>query len=147
MDRIFSLSVLDGRYRHLTEPLRDVFSEYGLMHQRVVVEVKWLTFLARELNCFQLDASEVSHIEAIGLEFNQGSAERIKEIESTTNHDVKAVEYYIKERLEAAGLSGGGEGYQSIFLFCFGAMALATLVYLFTRESGILSRSIGSTTG
>ena len=105
MDSIFSLSVLDGRYIQLTEPLRDIFSEYGLMRHRVIVEIQWLKFLATELKLFGVDASGIQKIDAIASNFNADAAKKIKEIESTTHHDVKAVEYFIKEQLSAAGLT------------------------------------------
>jgi len=104
MEPLFSLSVLDGRYHALTESLRDVFSEYGLIRHRVIVEVEWLKFLAGELTLFEADAPGIQKIDAISSDFDADAAKRVKEIEKTTNHDVKAVEYYIKEQLEAAEL-------------------------------------------
>ena len=97
-----ALSPLDGRYAGKTEALRRLFSEYGLMRQRVVVELGWFSVLA--------DADGIPEVPALGeddLDFLAGLArgfdlaagERIKEIEATTNHDMKAVEYYLKERM------------------------------------------------
>ena len=105
MDRLSALSVLDGRYANLVGELRDIFSEYGLIRRRVEVETRWLVFLGRGIGLFELDESGARFITSIADKFEGKGAARIKEIESTTNHDVKAVEYYIKERLDDAGLS------------------------------------------
>lgn len=97
-----ALSPLDGRYAAKAASLRPIFSEFGLMHRRVHVEIHWLLALARhpgivELPAFPADA--VGRLEAIADQFSVDDGERIKEIEATTNHDVKAVEYFIKERI------------------------------------------------
>jgi adenylosuccinate lyase len=97
-----ALSPLDGRYAGKVEALRPIFSEFGLMHRRVLVEVRWLLALA--------DESAISEVGALGAQardflktladgFSLQDAERIKAIERTTNHDVKAVEYFLKERI------------------------------------------------
>jgi adenylosuccinate lyase len=97
-----ALSPLDGRYASKVEPLRPIFSEFGLMHRRVHVEIHWLLALAAhpgivELPAFPADA--VARLIAIADEFSIEDGERIKAIEATTNHDVKAVEYLIKEKI------------------------------------------------
>ncbi|MGH8172154.1 MAG: adenylosuccinate lyase [Rhodanobacteraceae bacterium] len=97
-----ALSPLDGRYAAKVEALRPIFSEYGLMKRRVLVEVHWLLALAdareiSEVAAFSKDARSV--LLAIADGFSVDDAARIKDIERTTNHDVKAVEYFIKERL------------------------------------------------
>ena len=97
-----ALSPLDGRYAGKTEALRQLFSEYGLMRQRVRVELAWFTALAEEPGVAEVpslstDASDFLAMLTAG--FDLAAAERIKEIESTTNHDMKAVEYYLKERM------------------------------------------------
>ena len=97
-----ALSPTDGRYAGKVDDLRDIFSEYGLMRFRVLVEVRWLQCLADEP-----DIGEVGPLSSVMKDvlnhivddFSLDEAERIKEIESTTNHDVKAVEYFIRERL------------------------------------------------
>ncbi len=104
MENIKALSVLDGRYSRLTEELRDVFSEYGLIKHRVFVEIQWLAFLVNDLKLSEINDSDIQKINTIADEFDSEAALRIKAIERTTNHDVKAVEYYIKEQLEANGL-------------------------------------------
>ena len=97
-----ALSPLDGRYASKVEPLRPIFSEFGLMHRRVHVEIHWLLALAAhpgivELPAFPADA--VTRLLAIADDFSIEDGERIKAIEATTNHDVKAVEYLIKEKI------------------------------------------------
>ncbi len=99
-----SLSVLDGRYGRTTEPLCEIFSEYGLIKHRVEVEIEWLKFILTELKLDKTDEAALKKINAIKNDFNQSHAEDIKDIEKKTNHDVKAVEYFIKNRLFAMGL-------------------------------------------
>ncbi len=105
MTDIKALSVLDGRYGKLTGDLGNIFSEYGLIRHRVFVEIEWLKFILTKLKLDTADASELEKIDSVYNEFSREGAEKIKAIERTTNHDVKAVEYFIKERLEASGLS------------------------------------------
>ncbi len=105
MDQLRALSVLDGRYASLTNGLNEIFSEYGLIKHRLYVELQWLQFLGQELSLFKLSASDIKRIERIFTNFNFEAARRIKTIEATTNHDVKAVEYYIKEVLNTTGIS------------------------------------------
>ncbi|OZB58888.1 MAG: adenylosuccinate lyase [Lysobacterales bacterium 14-68-21] len=99
-----ALSPLDGRYANKAEPLRPIFSEYGLMHRRVQVEIAWLLALAAEPGIAELpafSAAQVATLKAIADGFAVEDGSRIKTIEATTNHDVKAVEYFIKERMDA----------------------------------------------
>ena len=109
MESIKALSVLDGRYRRLTGELADIFSEYGLIRHRVQVEIEWLKFILTDLKLADLEENRVGDIDAILGEFTEAHALRVKEIERTTNHDVKAVEYFIKEKLKEKGLAGIGE--------------------------------------
>ena len=97
-----ALSPLDGRYAAKVERLRPIFSEYGLMQRRVLVEVRWLLALSEaddigEVAAFSTTAREA--LLAVAGDFSEDDAARIKAIERTTNHDVKAVEYFIKERI------------------------------------------------
>jgi len=97
-----ALSPLDGRYAAKVENLRPIFSEYGLMKRRVQVEVRWLLALADAKNIAEVapfSASARAALLAIADDFSEDDAARIKTIERTTNHDVKAVEYFIKERI------------------------------------------------
>jgi adenylosuccinate lyase len=97
-----ALSPLDGRYASKVEALRPIFSEFGLMHRRVQVEIEWLLALAADQGIGELPAfsdAQVSQLMAIASEFSVIDGSRIKAIEATTNHDVKAVEYFIKEKI------------------------------------------------
>jgi adenylosuccinate lyase len=96
-----AVSPIDGRYAARTAPLREVFSEFGLIKRRVLVEVRWLQQLASlpavsEVPALSAQANAL--LDSIAANFNENDAQRIKAIEATTNHDVKAVEYFIKER-------------------------------------------------
>ncbi|HEU0276718.1 MAG TPA: adenylosuccinate lyase [Rhodanobacteraceae bacterium] len=104
LDSLTALSPLDGRYATKVDALRPIFSEYGLMHRRVQVEVAWLLALAAEPAIAELppfDAAAQAALKKIAGDFSVADAARIKDIEATTNHDVKAVEYFIKERIGA----------------------------------------------
>ncbi|MBF0261922.1 MAG: adenylosuccinate lyase [Magnetococcales bacterium] len=97
-----ALSPLDGRYARQMAPLRPIFSEFGLIHRRVRVELGWLLALSREPAIPEVPpfTPEVeARLNALALDFSEADGQRIKEIERTTNHDVKAVEYFLKERL------------------------------------------------
>ncbi len=99
---LFALSPLDGRYAGKVDPLRPIFSEYGLLKARVKVEVEWLLALAAEPGIGELaplPEQAVQRLRALAHGFSPEQAARVKEIERTTNHDVKAVEYFIKEQL------------------------------------------------
>ncbi len=107
-DALTALSPLDGRYAGKVDALRPIFSEYGLIKARVKVEVEWLLALAAEPGIAELapfsDAA-AARLRALADGFSVEHAARVKEIERTTNHDVKAVEYFIKEQLkDDAGL-------------------------------------------
>ncbi len=99
---LLALSPLDGRYASKVDALRPVFSEYGLIHARVRVEIQWLLALADEPGIAELPAfsdGARQRLQALADGFSVAHAARVKEIERTTNHDVKAVEYFIKEQL------------------------------------------------
>ena len=105
LDILTAISPIDGRYRGKTETLADYFSEYALMKYRVLVEIEYFITLC-EIPLPQLsgvDAAIFPQLRAIYKEFTTDDARRIKEIEKVTNHDVKAVEYFIKERFDAIG--------------------------------------------
>ncbi|KAF1717778.1 adenylosuccinate lyase [Pseudoxanthomonas yeongjuensis] len=100
---LLALSPLDGRYAGKVDRLRPIFSEYGLLKARVKVEVEWLLALAAEPGIVELapfSAAAAIRLRALASAFSTADAARVKEIERTTNHDVKAVEYFIKERLK-----------------------------------------------
>jgi adenylosuccinate lyase len=101
LSALTAVSPIDGRYGSKTEILRSIFSEYGLIKSRVTVEVRWLQHLANhsqinELPSFSADADKL--LNNLVSDFSTDYADRVKEIERTTNHDVKAVEYLIKEQ-------------------------------------------------
>ncbi|MBF0257295.1 MAG: adenylosuccinate lyase [Desulfamplus sp.] len=140
-----AISVLDGRYKNMTAELKDIFSEYGLIRNRVYVELEWLKFIIKDLKLTAIQSDSGTKIEGTRIEnstktdlarsaiedkgieesksddeavqsvidklqsvlenFNESDAQKIKDIEKTTNHDVKAVEYFIKEKLVELGLS------------------------------------------
>lgn len=100
---LLALSPTDGRYAAKVDALRPIFSEFGLIKARVHVEIEWLIALAGEPNIAELPAfseAQCKFLRQIASAFTTVHAARIKTIESTTNHDVKAVEYFIKEQLE-----------------------------------------------
>lgn len=98
-----AISPIDGRYGNKVEDLRAIFSEYGLIHHRVLVEVRWLQTLAAHADIAEVPAfSEHAQtlLNNIVDNFSEQDAMRVKNIESTTNHDVKAVEYFLKEKIQ-----------------------------------------------
>ncbi|MEG3191446.1 adenylosuccinate lyase [Lysobacter sp. D1-1-M9] len=100
--QLLALSPLDGRYAGKVDSLRPIFSEFGLIKARVKVEVEWLLALADEPAIVELEPfsdAATARLRALADELSVQDAARVKEIERTTNHDVKAVEYLIKERL------------------------------------------------
>ncbi|MGB5611140.1 MAG: adenylosuccinate lyase [Sedimenticolaceae bacterium] len=102
LNSLTAISPIDGRYGSKTAELRPIFSEYGLIRQRVIVEVRWLQSLAAhpaipEVPAFSPATQE--QLEQIVSSFAETDAQRVKEIERTTNHDVKAVEYLLKEKI------------------------------------------------
>jgi len=97
-----AISPVDGRYGPKVSALRPIFSEFGLIHHRVQVEVRWLQALASDKAIEEVPALSTatnSVLDTIIADFNEGDAARVKDIESTTNHDVKAVEYFLKEKI------------------------------------------------
>jgi len=102
LSSLSALSPLDGRYASKTDKLRPILSEAGFMHHRVMVEIAWLQALAQagfdEIKPFSAEAS--AHLDGIAAGFDEADAARIKEIEAVTNHDVKAVEYWLKEQVK-----------------------------------------------
>ena len=111
LSTLTAVSPVDGRYGGKTAELREFFSEFGLIKRRVLVEVRWLLHLAALPGITEVPAfsgAAQRQLESMALSFSLDDARRIKEIEQTTNHDVKAVEYFIKERF------GGNEELQAI---------------------------------
>jgi adenylosuccinate lyase len=98
LNALTAISPIDGRYRHQVQHLDDYFSEYALIHYRVLVEVEYFLFLGRK-KFFPLDAPTRRRLQTVLEQFSLENALWIKEMEKTTNHDVKAVEYFLKDRL------------------------------------------------
>lgn len=106
---LLALSPADGRYADKVTALREIFGEYGLIRYRVLVEIRWLQCLADEPSVPEigpLSSVMKSTLNRLIDEFTLDDAERVKAIEATTNHDVKAVEYFIRERLSGASETG-----------------------------------------
>jgi adenylosuccinate lyase len=114
LSQLTAISPVDGRYGSKTETLRPIFSEYGLIRHRVIVEVRWLQALARHADIREVPLLSV-HAERVLNEivdkFSEQDAQRVKNIERTTNHDVKAVEYFLKEKI------GGNEELEAVSEF------------------------------
>ena len=104
LNALTALSPIDGRYQDKAAALRGIFSEFGLLKFRVTVEVRWLQKLAESAQIKEvpaLSAQANDYLNQIVADFSLEDAQRIKEIERTTNHDVKAVEYFLKEKSTA----------------------------------------------
>ncbi len=102
LNSLSAVSPIDGRYGRTTANLRSIFSEFGLIRHRVLVEIRWLQMLAAHPEISEvpeLSASSMSQLNHIIEQFVLEDAQRIKSIEKTTNHDVKAVEYFLKEKI------------------------------------------------
>ncbi|THB81262.1 MAG: adenylosuccinate lyase [Desulfobacteraceae bacterium] len=104
MTKLQAVSALDGRYAGLTSELCEIFSEYGLIKHRVQVEIEWLKFIFSDLKLAGELTIDTDRLDRIVSEFSENDAQAVKDIERTTNHDVKAVEYFIKERLTDSGM-------------------------------------------
>jgi len=102
LSTLSAVSPVDGRYGSKTEAFRPIFSEYGLIHNRVIVEIRWLQSLAAHTQIIEVpEFSEHANnvLNGIADNFKEEDAQRVKNIERTTNHDVKAVEYFLKEKI------------------------------------------------
>ena len=116
LDLLTAISPIDGRYRSKTQTLADYFSEYALIRYRVRVEIEYFIALC-ELPLPQLkqfDHSLFERLRDVYIRFNEQSAQRVKDIEKVTNHDVKAVEYFLKEEFDKIG---GLEAYKEFIHF------------------------------
>ncbi len=102
MNNLDAISPIDGRYRSKTEPFANYFSESALIRYRVRVEIEYYIALMNQLG-IECNTTDAEQLRAFYRNWNVDSAQRVKDIEKTTNHDVKAVEYFIKERLDAVG--------------------------------------------
>ena len=104
IDSLLAVSPIDGRYSNKCSELQEIFSEFGLIKRRVLVECTWLKALAADpkIRECKLTAAQAKAVDKVAAEFSLAAAQRVKDIEKTTNHDVKAVEYFLKEKLSAA---------------------------------------------
>ena len=102
LSSLTALSPLDGRYGLKLTALRPVFSEFGLMKYRVLVEIEWLKALAADPEIAEVpafSAATIAELNAVAAKFDENDAQTVKDIEAATNHDVKAIEYFLKKRL------------------------------------------------
>ena len=103
IDNLLAISPIDGRYRKMTQGISEFFSEYAYIKYRVLVEIEWLKQLLNDNN-FAKEKVNTDELMDIYTNFDINEAKRVKEIEATTNHDVKAIEYYIREKLSEIDL-------------------------------------------
>jgi adenylosuccinate lyase len=104
LTRLSALSPLDGRYHGKVDALRDYFSEFGLIRYRVLIEIEWLKALSAEKDIQEIapfSAAAIGLLDKLHADFSEADALAIKTIEATTNHDVKAVEYWLRDKLSA----------------------------------------------
>jgi adenylosuccinate lyase len=102
LSTLTALSPLDGRYHSKVEPLRAYFSEYGLIRYRVLIEIEWFKALSAEVGIKELppfSATTITQLDQLAAQFSVADAEQIKTIERRTNHDVKAIEYWLRDKL------------------------------------------------
>jgi adenylosuccinate lyase len=130
------LSPLDGRYETQVEGLRDSFSEFALIRERVRVEIEWLRFMAAEpaiRDVRPLTEDEQALLRGLAEGFGEADAQRVKEIEAETRHDVKAVEYFIKERLAGTSVAPLAE----FVHFCCTSEDISNLAYALMLKRGV----------
>lgn len=104
LSSLTAISPIDGRYRKQVAQLDQYFSEFGLIKYRVIIEIDYFLFLS-EKKFFKVNSKLKAHLTDVKNNFSLDDAQQIKQIESITNHDVKAVEYFLKEQLDKAGAS------------------------------------------
>ena len=136
LSELTAISPTDGRYGEKTVDLRPLFSEYGLIHHRVMVEVRWLQALADNASIKEVpvfDAETNALLDSIVAQFNIEDAQRVKTIEKTTNHDVKAVEYFLKEKIQGNATL---EAVNEFFHFACTSEDINNLSYALMLKSG-----------
>ena len=126
IDEIYNISPIDGRYKELTKEVKEYFSEYHLIKNRIIVEIAWLKKLLtiNEINV-EYDEKDIEILDKIVEEFDLSEAKKVKYIEKTTKHDVKAVEYYINEKLKENNI----EKYNNLVHFCCTSEDINNLAY------------------
>lgn len=107
INSLYAITPIDGRYETITRPIQEYFSEYALIKNRVIVEIKWLITLSKinGISEIELTNEEIEKLEEIYIKFNIEEAKKIKEIEKVTKHDVKAVEYYLQDKVKTLNLN------------------------------------------
>ena len=106
IENLYSISPVEGRYEKITQEIKEFFNEYNLIKYRVIVEIKWLEKIFEYSKEFNINYTEndIEKLEEIIKEFDLEKAKRVKEIEETTKHDVKAVEYFLREEFKNKGI-------------------------------------------
>ena len=133
---VTAISPIDGRYEAQTADLTDDFSEYALIRSRVRVEVEWLLFLAEQpgiTDVRRFTDEEQAYLRGLASDFAPAQAERVKAIEQTTRHDVKAVEYYLGEKLAGTSLADA----VPFIHFCCTSEDINNLAYGLMLQNGI----------
>ena len=128
MTRLTALSPLDGRYADKVSELSEFFSEFALQKYRVLVEIEWLIFICNDLKLSgskKLTLAQIKALRGIYEKFSENDGQNIKGFEATTNHDVKAVEYFLREKLSAAKING----YESFIHFACTSEDINNLSY------------------
>jgi adenylosuccinate lyase len=136
LTELTAISPTDGRYGEKTTDLRPLFSEFGLIHHRVMVEVRWLQALAGNESITEIPAFDHKTnalLDGIVQHFNVEDAQRVKNIERTTNHDVKAVEYFLKEKIQGNNTL---EAVNEFFHFACTSEDINNLSYAMMLKSG-----------
>lgn len=136
MAQLFALSPLDGRYADKVQELSEFFSESGLQRYRVKVEIEWLIFICNDLKLAgtkKFSATQVKALRNIYEKFSDKDAQKIKDIEATTNHDVKAVEYLLRDKLTAAKI----KGYESFIHFGCTSEDINNLSYALMTQDAV----------
>ena len=131
-----SISPLDGRYAKQTTGLTNYFSEWALIKYRIHIEVEWLIAMSQSKDITHvrvLTENEKKELRALASDFDENAALRVKEIEKTTNHDVKSIEYYIKEEISGSSLDGLKESVH----FCCTSEDINNLAYALMLRDGI----------
>ena len=104
LNNLTAISSIDGRYNSITEALSPYLSEFALMKYRLLIEIEWFIFLSFRKDIKELPSltkQEINYLQALYLDFNNTEAKKIKKIESKTNHDVKAIEYYLRDKFQS----------------------------------------------
>ena len=121
LSTLTAINPIDGRYGDKTAELRPYFSEFGLIYYRVYVEIRWFQFLASQQKIKELPAlgdEENNFLEKLIVDFDETEAAIVKSNEATTNHDVKAVEYYLKSKFVGSGISSLQKNIEFIHFAC-----------------------------